>query len=67
VLGTVEYSALIWSFVFGYLFWAEVPAPTIYAGAALIAGAALLVAWRERPGRAAPLPPAAAPVSDGSA
>ncbi|MDB5588139.1 MAG: EamA rane protein RarD [Devosia sp.] len=48
VLGTVEYSALIWAFVFGYLFWAEVPSTSVYLGAALITTAGLLVAWNER-------------------
>jgi drug/metabolite transporter (DMT)-like permease len=48
VLGTVEYSALIWAFVFGYVFWAEVPATSVYLGAALITTAGLLVAWNER-------------------
>ncbi len=48
VLGTVEYSALIWAFVFGYLFWAEMPATSVYLGAALITTAGLLVAWNER-------------------
>jgi len=48
VLGTVEYSALIWAFVFGYLFWAEIPAYSVYVGAAMIVTAGLLVAWNER-------------------
>ena len=48
VMGTVEYSALIWAFVFGYLFWAEVPSTSVYLGAALITTAGLLVAWNER-------------------
>lgn len=48
VLGTVEYSALIWAFLFGYLFWAEVPSISVYFGAALITTAGLLVAWNER-------------------
>ena len=48
VLGTVEYSALIWAFVFGYLFWAEVPSNSVYIGAVLITTAGLLVAWNER-------------------
>ncbi|MEO8684036.1 MAG: DMT family transporter [Devosia sp.] len=48
VMGTVEYTALIWAFVFGYLFWGEVPPTTVYAGAALITAAGLLVAWNER-------------------
>jgi drug/metabolite transporter (DMT)-like permease len=48
VLGTVEYSALIWAFVFGYIFWAEKPADAVYLGAALIVTAGLMVAWSER-------------------
>lgn len=51
VLGTVEYSALIWSFVFGYLFWREEPAQMVYYGAALVVAAGLMLAWNERRGR----------------
>lgn len=51
VLGTVEYSALIWSFVFGFLFWGERPALVVFVGAALVIAAGLLLAWGERPGR----------------
>jgi RarD protein len=48
VLGTVEYSALVWSFVFGLLFFREQPAPVVFIGAALVIGAGLLLAWNER-------------------
>lgn len=48
VLGTVEYSALIWSFVFGYLFWREEPALVVYLGAALVIASGLVLAWSER-------------------
>lgn len=48
VLGTVEYSALIWAFVFGYAFWREVPLPTVYIGAALVVAAGFILAWSER-------------------
>ena len=48
MLGTFEYSALIWDYEFGYLFWAEEPATSVYHGAALITTAGLLVAWNER-------------------
>ena len=51
VLGTVEYGALIWSFVFGYLFWREEPAQFVYLGAALVIAAGLLLAWSERRSR----------------
>lgn len=48
VLGTVEYSALIWSFVFGYLFWREEPAQMVYYGALMVVAAGLMLAWNER-------------------
>ncbi|MCW5721936.1 MAG: DMT family transporter [Devosia sp.] len=47
VLGTVEYGALLWAFVLGYLFWAEVPATNVYFGAALVVAAGLMLAWTE--------------------
>jgi drug/metabolite transporter (DMT)-like permease len=48
VLGTVEYSALVWSFVFGFVFWGEQPASHVYLGAALVVAAGLILAWSER-------------------
>ncbi len=51
VLGTVEYSALIWSFVFGYLFYGEQPAQFVYFGAGLVVAAGLILAWSERRAR----------------
>jgi drug/metabolite transporter (DMT)-like permease len=48
VLGTVEYFALIWSFVFGFLFWGEQPAEVVFLGAALVIAAGLVLAWSER-------------------
>jgi drug/metabolite transporter (DMT)-like permease len=51
VLGTVEYGALIWSFIFGYLFWAEMPASTVYVGAFLVVAAGLTLALSERRNR----------------
>jgi drug/metabolite transporter (DMT)-like permease len=48
VLGTVEYSALIWAFVFGWLFWQEVPPLYVYVGAILIVVAGAFVAFTER-------------------
>lgn len=51
VLGTVEYGALIWSFVFGYLFWAELPASTVYIGAFLVVAAGLTLALSEHRNR----------------
>lgn len=51
VLGTVEYGALIWAFVFGYLFWGEMPLPSVYAGAALVIAAGMMLAWTEHRSR----------------
>lgn len=48
VLGTVEYAALIWSFIFGYLFFSEVPATTVYIGAFFVVAAGLTLALSER-------------------
>ena len=53
VLGTVEYSALVWAFVFGFIGWHEIPAPYVYVGAVLIVTAGLFVAFSERRRRGA--------------
>ncbi len=52
VMATVEYSALIWAFLLGYVIWGSIPRPATFAGAGLIlvAGAMLFVAER-RAGR----------------
>ena len=39
---------MIWAFLLGYLFFGELPSVFVFAGAAIIAGAGLLVLWRER-------------------
>ncbi|PXA98925.1 EamA family transporter [Nostoc sp. 3335mG] len=51
VLGTVEYGALIWAFVFGYMFWAEMPLLNVYLGAALVIVAGSALAWTEHRSR----------------
>ncbi|MDB5540028.1 MAG: family transporter [Devosia sp.] len=51
VLGTVEYFALIWSFVFGFLFWGEQPAQLVFLGAALVIASGLVLAWSEHRSR----------------
>jgi drug/metabolite transporter (DMT)-like permease len=51
VLGTVEYGALMWSFIFGYLFWGEMPATTVYVGAFLVVAAGLTLALSEHRNR----------------
>ncbi|HEV7256024.1 MAG TPA: DMT family transporter [Mesorhizobium sp.] len=52
VLAPVEYSALVWAFLLGFLVWGDVPGPHVFAGAAVIAASGLLLVWWE--GRAKP-------------
>jgi drug/metabolite transporter (DMT)-like permease len=44
---TIDYSMLIWSALAGFLLFSEIPAPSIWAGAPIIIGAGLFIAWRE--------------------
>jgi drug/metabolite transporter (DMT)-like permease len=44
---TIDYSMLIWSALAGYLVFAEIPVGSIWAGAPIIIGAGLFIAWRE--------------------
>ncbi len=47
-LAPMEYSGLLWAFLFGYLIWSEVPTPNVIAGALLIVASSLLIIWWER-------------------
>lgn len=55
VLGTVEYSALCWSFIFGFVFYAEIPAPLVYLGAGMVVAAGIILAYSERRRRPPPI------------
>jgi drug/metabolite transporter (DMT)-like permease len=55
VLGTVEYTALVWSFIFGFVFFHEQPAQFVYVGAALVVAAGLILALSERRRRPPPI------------
>jgi drug/metabolite transporter (DMT)-like permease len=55
VLGTVEYTALCWSFILGFVFYAEVPAPLVYAGAGMVVAAGVILAYSERRRRPPPI------------
>lgn len=47
-LAPMEYSGLVWAFLYGYLIWAEVPTWNVIAGAFLIVGSSLMLIWWER-------------------
>jgi S-adenosylmethionine uptake transporter len=48
-LAPIEYSGLVWAFLYGYLIWAEIPAVNVFAGALLIVGSSLgLILWERR-------------------
>jgi S-adenosylmethionine uptake transporter len=48
-LAPVEYTGLIWAFLYGYAIWAEIPPANVFVGAFLIvAFSMLLVAWERR-------------------
>lgn len=55
-LAPLEFTALIWASLFGYVVFNETPRPQVYAGAALIISACLFAAWEERRTRLAPAP-----------
>ena len=48
VMATVEYSALLWAFILGYLIWGDIPVIAVFAGAGLILAAGLILVTMER-------------------
>jgi drug/metabolite transporter (DMT)-like permease len=47
-IATMDYTGLIWSILFGYLIFADVPGPGTWIGAPVIIAAGLIIMWRER-------------------
>jgi len=47
LLAPLEYGALIWAVVFGYIFWHDLPTLTVLAGVAIIIASSAYVAHRE--------------------
>jgi drug/metabolite transporter (DMT)-like permease len=47
LLAPIDYSALIWATLFGFLFWGQFPTPTVLVGAAIIIASSLYVLHRE--------------------
>ncbi len=50
VMATVEYSALLWAFILGFVIWHDVPPPAIWIGAGLILAAGGVLVFSERRG-----------------
>ena len=48
----LEYSALIWATLFGFLFWSQWPSATTLAGAAIVAASSIYIIHREALGAA---------------
>ena len=48
VIAPFDYSAMLWALLLGYFVFGELPAPLVYVGGAIVAGAGLFVIWRER-------------------
>jgi drug/metabolite transporter (DMT)-like permease len=48
VVAPFEYSALIWSVIYGWIFWRDWPDTTAWIGITVIVGAGLYVLYRER-------------------
>jgi S-adenosylmethionine uptake transporter len=47
-LAPIEYTGLVWAFVYGYLIWADLPALNVVAGAVLIVASSLSLIWVEK-------------------
>lgn len=47
-LSPLDYMNLLWSIIFGFMFWGDVPTWTMMLGAALIIGSNVLIIWREQ-------------------
>lgn len=46
-LAPIEYTGLVWAFLYGYLIWADVPTPQVIAGALIVLCSSLILVWRE--------------------
>lgn len=46
-IAPIEYTALVWAFLFGYLVWGDVPQREVFIGASMIVGSCLALLWSE--------------------
>jgi len=47
IVTVFNYSSIVWAALFGWMIWAEWPAPTVIAGAAIVIASNILMIWRE--------------------
>lgn len=47
VVTPFEYTGLLWSVIYGWIFWRQWPGPLDWLGIAVIVGAGLFILWRE--------------------
>ncbi len=48
VITIFNYSGIIWATLFGWLFWQDFPALTIWIGGAIVIGSNIFIVWREQ-------------------
>lgn len=46
-VGPFYYFLLVWTIILGFLFWGDVPTPSLLAGSAIVVGSGLFLLWRE--------------------
>src|SRR5690606_6452200 len=61
VLAPLEYTALIWASLIGFLFFSEIPRPQVWLGGAIIIAACLWGAQKEKEKLLTPFAPGAPP------
>jgi drug/metabolite transporter (DMT)-like permease len=48
LIAPFDYSSMLWALLLGYWVFGELPSGPVYIGASIVAGAGLVVIWRER-------------------
>ncbi len=47
IVTVFNYSSIVWAALFGWMIWAEWPAPTVITGAVIVIASNILMIWRE--------------------
>lgn len=61
VIAPFDYTVLVWGVLFGWLIWRDIPAPNVWAGAAILVASGLYILHRETR-RPKPVQPPAGPL-----